>query len=65
LYVFVCQLVELVGEADAIERRLQHRICEMIAIQDLNAAFDRVLKGQVKYRFVIDMKSLKQASVIA
>jgi D-arabinose 1-dehydrogenase-like Zn-dependent alcohol dehydrogenase len=39
--------------------------CEMIAIQDINAAFDRVLKGQVKYRFVIDMKSLKQASLAA
>jgi uncharacterized zinc-type alcohol dehydrogenase-like protein len=39
--------------------------CEMIAIQDINAAFDRVLKGQVKYRFVIDMKSLKQASIAA
>ena len=24
--MFVCQLVELVGEADAIERRLQNRI---------------------------------------
>jgi hypothetical protein len=36
----------------------------MIAIQDINAAFDRVLKDQVNYRFV-DMKSLKQASLAA
>jgi alcohol dehydrogenase (NADP+) len=33
---------------------------EMIGIQDVNTAFDRLLKGDVKYRFVIDMASLKQ-----
>jgi uncharacterized zinc-type alcohol dehydrogenase-like protein len=32
---------------------------EMIAIQDIDAAFDRMLKSDVKYRFVIDMASLK------
>ncbi|MEO7719194.1 MAG: NAD(P)-dependent alcohol dehydrogenase [Capsulimonas sp.] len=32
---------------------------EMIDIQDINAAYDRVLKSDVKYRFVIDMASLK------
>lgn len=32
---------------------------EMIRIQDVNAAYDRLLKGDVKYRFVIDMASLK------
>ena len=32
---------------------------EMIQIQDVNAAFTRVLKSDVKYRFVIDMASLK------
>ncbi len=32
---------------------------EMIAIQDINAAFERVLKSDVRYRFVIDMASLK------
>jgi len=31
---------------------------EMITIQDINAAFERVLKSQVRYRFVIDMASL-------
>ena len=31
---------------------------ELIKIQDVNAAYDRVLKGDVHYRFVIDMKSL-------
>jgi uncharacterized zinc-type alcohol dehydrogenase-like protein len=33
---------------------------EMIGIQDVNTAYDRLLKGDVKYRFVIDMASLKQ-----
>ena len=34
---------------------------EMIDIQNINTAFDRVVKSDVKYRFVIDMKSLKEA----
>jgi uncharacterized zinc-type alcohol dehydrogenase-like protein len=32
---------------------------EMIRIQDINAAYERLLKADVKYRFVIDMSSLK------
>jgi uncharacterized zinc-type alcohol dehydrogenase-like protein len=31
---------------------------EMINIQDINTAYERMLKADVKYRFVIDMKSL-------
>lgn len=31
---------------------------EMIDMKDINAAWDRVVKADVKYRFVIDMKSL-------
>mgnify|MGYP001813875377 CR=1 FL=1 len=31
---------------------------EMIAIQDINTAYERMLKSDVKYRFVIDMKSI-------
>lgn len=31
---------------------------ELIPIQDVNKAYERVLKSDVKYRFVIDMKSL-------
>ena len=31
---------------------------EMIAIQDINQAYERVLKSDVKYRFVIDLASL-------
>ena len=33
---------------------------EMIDIQNINEAYERLLKSDVKYRFVIDMKSLKQ-----
>ncbi|MCB9030249.1 MAG: NAD(P)-dependent alcohol dehydrogenase [Deltaproteobacteria bacterium] len=33
---------------------------EMIPIQKINEAYSRMLEGDVKYRFVIDMKSLKQ-----
>jgi uncharacterized zinc-type alcohol dehydrogenase-like protein len=32
--------------------------CEMIAIQDINAAFERMERADVRYRFVIDMASL-------
>ena len=32
---------------------------ELIPIQKVNEAYDRLLKGDVKYRFVIDMASLK------
>lgn len=35
---------------------------EMIDIQDINSAYERVVKADVKYRFVIDMKSLKERS---
>lgn len=32
---------------------------ELIKIQDINEAYERMLKSDVKYRFVIDMKSLE------
>jgi uncharacterized zinc-type alcohol dehydrogenase-like protein len=32
---------------------------EMIPMQKINDAFDRILKSDVKYRFVVDMKTLK------
>jgi uncharacterized zinc-type alcohol dehydrogenase-like protein len=31
----------------------------MTSIQDINQAWNRVLKSDVKYRFVIDMATLK------
>jgi hypothetical protein len=34
---------------------------ETIPIQKINEAYERLLKGDVKYRFVIDMASLKVA----
>lgn len=33
---------------------------ELIRIQQVNEAYDRMLKNDVKYRFVIDLKSLKE-----
>lgn len=33
---------------------------EKINIQDINEAYERMLKSDVRYRFVIDMKSLKE-----
>jgi uncharacterized zinc-type alcohol dehydrogenase-like protein len=38
---------------------------ETIAMQDINAAYERMLKGDVKYRFVIDMQTLKDAAKAA
>lgn len=35
---------------------------EMIDIQKVNEAYERLLKNEVKYRFVIDMASLKKAA---
>jgi uncharacterized zinc-type alcohol dehydrogenase-like protein len=32
---------------------------EMISIQDINKAYDRMVKSDVKYRFVIDMSTLR------
>ena len=35
---------------------------EPLAIQDIETAYERMLKSDVKYRFVIDMATLKQAA---
>jgi uncharacterized zinc-type alcohol dehydrogenase-like protein len=40
-----------------------HRILsdvEVVRIQDINAAYERLLRGDVRYRFVIDMASLRE-----
>ena len=37
---------------------------ELIPIQKINEAYDRLVKSDVKYRFVIDMASLKQAQPV-
>ena len=36
-----------------------NRLIEMIDMAQINDAYERLLKGDVKYRFVIDMASLK------
>ncbi len=35
---------------------------EMIGVKDINEAYNRTVKGDVKYRFVIDMETLKDAA---
>jgi uncharacterized zinc-type alcohol dehydrogenase-like protein len=35
---------------------------ELIPIQQINEAYERMLRSDVKYRFVIDMASLEQAA---
>ena len=37
---------------------------ELIKIQQINEAYNRLLKSDVKYRFVIDMDSLKTAAIV-
>ena len=32
---------------------------EIIAMKDINEAYERMIKGDVKYRFVIDMATLE------
>jgi uncharacterized zinc-type alcohol dehydrogenase-like protein len=47
---------------ELLEFCARHRIAsdvEVIAIRDVNHAFDRTMRSDVKYRFVIDMASLK------
>jgi uncharacterized zinc-type alcohol dehydrogenase-like protein len=35
---------------------------EVIPIQQINEAYERTMKGQVKYRFVIDIASLTETN---
>jgi len=54
--------IEMTWPAALINTRGQHNITsdiEIIPIQQINEAYDRLLKSDVKYRFVIDMASLK------
>ena len=40
-----------------VEKQIVSEV-EMIQMNDINAAYKRLVKSDVKYRFVIDMKSL-------
>lgn len=44
---------------DFCAEHIIHPEIEIIDIQNINTAWERMLKSDVKYRFVIDMKSLK------
>ena len=46
------EMLDLCAEKDILAE------CEVIAMDDINAAFERMEKADVKYRFVIDMATL-------
>ncbi len=46
------ELLDFCGEHNIVSE------IEMIKMQEINEAYERMLKSDVKYRFVIDMKSL-------
>ena len=53
---------------DMLDFCAEHNVlpdCETIAIHDINEAYERMLKSDVKYRFVIDMASLKAERLAA
>lgn len=56
------------GIAETLEMRdfcAEHGVkpdIEMVSMQDVNTAYDRLEKADVRYRFVIDMQSLKDAA---
>ena len=47
------QMLDYCGEHNIVSE------VEVIPIQKINEAYERMLKQDVKYRFVIDMSSLK------
>lgn len=62
----------LIGGIQAIQELLdfcaEHQVlpdCEMIAMQDINSAFERLQSNDVKYRFVIDMSTLHDVASLS
>ena len=54
----------IAGTQEMLDFCAEHGIVsdiEMIRMQDINEAYERMLKSDVKYRFVIDMATLKAA----
>lgn len=49
------ELLDFCGEKNIVSD------IELIKIQDINEAYERMINSDVKYRFVIDMKSLQEA----
>ncbi len=49
-------LIQLIVSRPASDRS---SLIEIIPIQKINEAYERMLRSDVKYRFVIDMASLK------
>jgi D-arabinose 1-dehydrogenase-like Zn-dependent alcohol dehydrogenase len=60
----VRRLVELLETQEMLDFCGKHNLTadvEVIPIQKVNEAYDRLVKADVKYRFAIDMASLKSA----
>ena len=59
---FAGSLIGGIGETqEMLDYCAEHKIVsdiELIAMKDINDAYERLLKGDVKYRFVIDMATL-------
>ena len=56
----ICNLVET---QEVLDFCAEHNIgpdIEVIAIQEINDAYKKVEKGEVRFRYVIDISSLKQ-----
>ncbi|MCY1342877.1 putative formaldehyde dehydrogenase AdhA [compost metagenome] len=61
--IFGALIGGLAQTQELLEFCAEHQVlpnCEMIRMQDINAAFERMEKNDVKYRFVIDMASLAE-----
>jgi uncharacterized zinc-type alcohol dehydrogenase-like protein len=43
---------------DFCAKKKVHSDVEVIGVKDINAAYDRVVRGDVRYRFSIDLKTL-------
>ena len=45
------------------EETMRATIIERIGPEDINTAYERMLRSDVKYRFVIDLEPLRQTTV--
>ncbi|WP_373062500.1 NAD(P)-dependent alcohol dehydrogenase [Gemmatimonas sp.] len=59
-------IASLADTQEVLEFCAEHAIgpdVEVIRMQDINAAYDRVTRGDVRFRFVIDMSSLTESEI--
>ena len=56
-----CRSQQLIVVADAVMIAIGADV-EVIPIAEVNAAYERVLRSDVRYRFVLDLAGLKTAA---